>query len=259
MKTLKNNVTILLLVITSFPIWSQYANADIDVINESIDSIEENISYDSWSKILRKNASVLGAINYTGFKKDHKQFNYVLKKIAAVEVKKSWNRKTQLAHWINVYNAYSIKLIADHFPAKRLSEIGKIEKIKFFEINNNMMSLADVEDIIKGFNDVRALLVLHRGAKSSIKMDKNAYTADNLEKTLEKKMRVFINNTRKNKITAQKVELSGLIKSYKKEVEKEYSSVKEFVNTYSNISLNYGQKISYLTYDDTINSFQEVF
>lgn len=260
MKMLKNSFILLLSVFTITSVSAQYASVDVDVIESSMNTIdEETINYDALSKILRKNASVLGAINYTGFKKDYKQFDIILKELAATNVKTTWSRKAQLAYWINVYNAYSIKLIADHFPAKNLSDIGKVEKIKFFEINNEMMSLNDVEDIIKDYNDVRALLVLHKGAVSGVKMGKNAYTAENLETTLEKRVRVFINDSAKNDITVNEAHLSDLIKTYKREIEKEYASVKEFVSIYSKVSMNYGQKIDYLPFNDTINSYQEAF
>ncbi len=257
MNTLKN--TLIILLVSIKPILSSgQALASIDE-NDVVNNFVETKNYDAWSKILRKNASVVGAINYTGFKRDHREFNRILKDLATTEVKRSWTRKAELAHWINVYNAYSIKLISDHFPAKTLAEIGKVEKIKFFEIKNEMMSLHDLEAIIKTYGDVRALLVLHRGAKSAIKINKNAYTAENLEETLDKRVRVFIHNQEKNNISAKEAKVSSLIKNYKKEIDKEYGSIKKFLNTYSKISLNYGQKIEFINYNDTIDSYQQTF
>ncbi|WP_010520843.1 DUF547 domain-containing protein [Aquimarina agarivorans] len=260
MNTLKNTLITgfaLLIVVSS---WAQLASADVETMEvASTSEIEESISYKNLSKILRQHSSILGAVDYTAFKREYRKFDNVLQELSNTKVTNRWTQSAKVADWINVYNAYSIKLIADNFPAKRLSDIGKVEKIKFFEINNEMMSLSDIEEIIASFNDVRALLVLNRGYVGSVKMDKDAYTAENLQKTLNMRVRVFLNNTAKNKISNTSIELSPLVKKYKKEIEGEYDSIKDFLKVFTNKNITNEQKVTYLPYDDTINSFQVVF
>lgn len=263
MKTLKHILVLVSLSITFSITAQEYASVDVNIDTEMTNSrrsiVKETISYNTWSKMLRRNSSVMGAVNYSAFKNEYREFNKILKKLAETNVSSRWSRKAQLAHWINVYNAYSIKLIADHFPAKNLSDIGKVEKIQFFEINHEMMSLKDIEEIIESFGEARALLVLHRGAVGDIRIDKDAYTAENLEETLEVRVRVFVNNKTKNKITTTSAKLSPLFKKYKKQIEDQYNDTRNFLERYSKVDMNYGQKIEYLPYNDTIDSFQEVF
>mgnify|MGYP001105474537 CR=1 FL=1 len=36
----------------------------------------------------------------------------------------AWTRNQKLAFWINAYNAYTVKLILDHYPDKSIRDIG---------------------------------------------------------------------------------------------------------------------------------------
>ena len=71
-----------------------------------------------------------------------------------------------MAYWINAYNAYTIRLIVDHYPVQSIKDIGSKIKIpfvttpwasKFFSIGGEQMSLDNIEHGIlrKKFDDPR--------------------------------------------------------------------------------------------------------
>jgi hypothetical protein len=69
---------------------------------------------------------------------------------------------------------------------------------------------------------------------------------------LEKAARNFINDPRKNKITAKSIQLSELFKWYKKDFTTK-GSLKDFINKYSDHTITKEDKYSYLRYDWTLN------
>jgi len=213
----------------------------------------KKIEYTDWSTLLRNNISVLGTIDYTGFNKEKNHFDRFIKKLSSTKITNNWKQDERKAYWLNTYNAFSIKLITSNFPIKSITDINKPYKQQFFEINNKMKSLNDVEKTLKTFNDPRLLLVLNRNSISGIRLTKRAYVAEKLDEMLDKRIRLFIN--KKNKITKSQANLSILFKKYEKEIVKKYGSLNVFINKYSDVHLK-KQKITYMNFEEKINSYQ---
>jgi len=167
----------------------------------------------------------------------------------------NWTQDEQKAYWINVYNAFSVKMVLDNFPVKNINEINKPYKTAFFEIQGKMMSLNDVEKIIADFEDPRMLLVLNKNSLSGVRLIKRAYTADELKELMDKRIRIFINNDKKNTITPSKVQIASIFKTYDKEIKVAYGSIQNFLNKYSDITIK-DQKISYKKFNENVNSYQ---
>jgi len=214
------------------------------------------VDFTEWSTLLRRNTSVNGTIDYSGFNYDQTSFNNFIKVLSTAKIANNWTQADKKAYWINVYNAFSVKLISDNFPVKSINDLDKPFKKKFFAINNKMMSLNDIEEIIASFNDPRLLLVLNRNSISGLRLIKRAYTADNLDELLDKRIRLFINNPEKNNITKEVAQLSPLFKKYSKQFATAKISVKGFINNYSNSGLLRNQKIIYKKFNDEVNSYQ---
>lgn len=214
------------------------------------------VDFTEWSSLLRRNTSVNGTINYSGFKLDKNQFEKVVRKLSNTIITNNWTQDERKAYWINVYNTFSVKLIMDNFPVKSITDLDKPFKNEFFEINREMMSLNDVEKIIASFNDPRLLLVLNRNSITGIRLIKKAYTASNLDEMLDKRIRLFINNPEKNKITEKVAELSPLFKIYSKEFLKAKISLKGFINGYNEGVFWENQRVVYKDYERKINSYQ---
>jgi len=234
--------------------FAQYASITRYKINSSRKKVKK-VDFTEWSTLLRRNTSVLGTINYSGFNKDKESFNNFIEELSTIKITNAWTQDERKAYWINVYNAFSIKLITDHFPLRNISEIEKPFKKKFFEINREMMSLNDVEKILKTFNDPRILIVLNRNSMSGVRLIKRAYDPNKLNEMLDKRVRLFINNPKKNIITSSEVKLSSLLKVYEKEILESHGSLENFINLYSDVNIT-GKKKSYMEFDETVNSYQ---
>lgn len=243
-------ITINLLVTN---LYAQYASVSS---YDSSSRRSQKVDFTEWSTLLRRNTSVNGTIDYSGFKLDKVQFERVIKKLSNTKITNNWTQDERKAYWINVYNTFSVKLIIDNFPVKKITDLDKPFKNEFFEINREMMSLSDVEKIISSFNDPRLLLVLNRNSISGLRLIKRAYTASDLNEMLDKRIRLFINNPEKNNITEKVAQLSPLFKMYSKEFSKAKISVTGFINSYNQGVFLKNQKVVYKKFNEDINSYQ---
>ena len=107
--------------------------------------------HDAWTVLLQKYVDNFGNVDYEGFQKDSTSLNAYLNQLTNNPPdEKTWSQPEQIAYWINVYNAFTIKLIIQHYPVESIKDIGsKIQipfinspwDIKFIEINNKKLDL----------------------------------------------------------------------------------------------------------------------
>src|SRR5579872_7398176 len=67
-------------------------------------------------------------VDYAGLKANPQELNRYLAQVAAVTESdfKQWNENEQIAFLINAYNAYTLRLILDHYPVKSIKDIGSL-------------------------------------------------------------------------------------------------------------------------------------
>jgi hypothetical protein len=87
--------------------------------------------YEAYGTILKTYVTD-GLVNYADLKKDRKPLDDFIKEAGAVTADEydSWNRDQQLAFWINMYNAWMMQIVIDHYPIQRGRIIGIIYPAK---------------------------------------------------------------------------------------------------------------------------------
>ncbi|GAC1595548.1 MAG: DUF547 domain-containing protein [Hymenobacter sp.] len=222
------------------------------------------VDHSAFDKLLRKHVTEKGLVNYKGFKADEKEFNHYLDLLSKNPPAASWSKPDQMAYWINSYNAYTIRLILDHYPVKSIKDIGSKIKIpfvttpwaaKFFTIGGKKMSLDEIEHgtLRKKFDDPRIHFALVCASMSCARLRNEAYVGDKLEHQLDDQGRDFVNNPAKNKIGKDAAQLSKYFDWYKGDWEKNGQSVVKWVNKYSTTKMTDATKITYQTYNWSLN------
>jgi hypothetical protein len=222
------------------------------------------VDHSAFDKLLKKHVNARGLVDYQGFKVDEAVFNQYLALLSKNPPAANWPKADQMAYWINAYNAYTIRLILDHYPVQSIKDIGSKIKIpfvttpwaaKFFSIGGEKMSLDNIEHGIlrKKFDDPRIHFTLVCASISCPKLRNEAYTAAQLEKQLDDQGRDFLNNPAKNKISRSEAQLSKYFDWYKGDWEKNGQSVVKWVNRYSTTKIDASTKISYLEYNWNLN------
>jgi hypothetical protein len=220
------------------------------------------VSHEVWNSLVQKYASNDGKVNYPGFIQDSVQFNSYLSILKNNHPnQKNWTEKEQLAYWINAYNAFTVKLIVDHYPLKSIKDIKKglpfinsVWDIKFIKIEGATYDLNNIEHSIlrTKFNEPRIHFAINCASISCPNLRNEAFTVDRLEEQLTEQAKLFLNDPAKNKITKDKIELSSIFSWFKKDFKKKGSLV-DYLNKYAPVQIDKNADIDYLDYDWNLN------
>lgn len=222
------------------------------------------VDHSSYDRLLKKYVTDKGLVNYKGFKAGEQELNRYLALLSRNPPAASWSQPEQMAYWINAYNAYTIRLILDHYPVKSIKDIGSSIQIpfvttpwaaKFFSIGGEKMSLDNIEHgtLRKKFDDPRIHFALVCASMSCARLRNEAYTAAKLESQLDDQGRDFVNNPAKNNISPGKVRLSKYFDWYKGDWTKNGQSVAKWVNRYSKTKIDEQTPVTFLDYNWKLN------
>lgn len=247
------------------------------------------ISLNSYSQIenydllLKENVDSNGKINYKSIKKDSSKLNSYLTYLANTKPDSTWNDDMKKAFWLNAYNAYTIKIIVDNYPPKNLSvekektgseghnvgftitnvkmpSIMYIQKegkdawnIPFANVGGKTYTLNQIEHgiIRKKFNDGRIHTGLNAASISGPTFVNYAFSGENIDESLEKLMKSFINDPSKNKISKDEVVLSKVFEWYPEDFN--MGDILMFINKYSNVEVVPNASIKFLKYNWDLN------
>jgi hypothetical protein len=222
---------------------------------------QKSPSHQQWDKLLRKHVNASGMVSYKGFQKDKAELDVYLKTLSDSAPQSSWSADEQKAYWINAYNAFTVALILKHYPVKSIKDIGgKIYKvntpwdIKFVNIGGKKYDLNNIEHGIlrKKFDDPRIHFALVCASISCPRLRNEAYTAAQLNAQLEDAGKDFLNDKSKNRISANKADLSKYFSWYKGDFTKN-GSLADYINKYSVTKINTNTKIGSLDYNWNLN------
>ncbi len=207
----------------------------------------------AWDALLRKYVSSSGKVDYKGFKSSKKQLDAYIMELRAHPVQSKWSREKQMVYWINAYNAFTIKLIVENYPVASITKLhgGKPWDVKWIEIGSNKYSLNNIEnDILRPkFKDARIHFAVNCAAKSCPPILNRAWTESNMKSYFEKQAKAFINNSKYNKIAADKVQISKIFDWYGED----FGNIVDYLNKYSSTKINADAKVEYLDYNWSLN------
>lgn len=213
-----------------------------------------SISHETWDALLQKHVSEDGTVNYKGFQEEEAQLNEYLE-LLSQGIPEGTKEET-MVYWVNAYNAFTVRLILDNYPLKSIMDIneGKAWDLDFITINGEKYTLNQIEKeiLLVDYFDARLHFILVCAAKSCPKLLNKAYTVENLEVEMENQSKYFLNNTAKNKIEADKAQVSQLFNWYQTDFTKN-GTVVEFLNQYANTKINEGVELEFLEYDWSLN------
>ena len=230
-----------------------------------VDSLQK--LYDQFTKVEGQQTLV----NYRGIKESPKLLDIYLNSVAKVKKEDytKWSDRRKLAFLINTYNAYTIKLIINHYPLKSIRDIGNFFKgpwkQKDFLLFGKKVHLDHIEHelIRKNFNEPRIHFAVVCASIGCPSLSTIAFTENNLEELLEKAAQNFLSNKDKNELKNNTLYLSKIFKWYGDDFDKNYQSYRHYVSKYltSNKELqgliNNGKiDIEWNSYDWNLNEYK---
>ena len=207
----------------------------------------------AWDTLLQRYVTPTGKVNYAGLKADKAALEAYCKTLSDNPAQDSWSREEKMAYWINAYNAFTIKLIVDNYPTKSILNFdgGKTWDVKRIKLGDKKYSLNQIEnDILRPqFKDARIHFAINCAAKSCPPLHNRAYTADNLEATLEARTKAFVNDVKHNTLTASKAQVSKIFDWYGAD----FGDLKKYLNKYADTQLKSNATVTFNEYNWDLN------
>lgn len=210
-----------------------------------------------YQNILTTMVNTKGEVNYKLLANKPEELNAYVKTLAAADMK-TMSANAKKALWMNAYNAYTLKLVADHYPVKSIRDIKVGDKgpwdLPIAKVAGKTYTLNQIEHEIlrKQFNDYRIHAGINCASFSCPVLLNQPFTEANVDALLDVAFKGFVNDPQRNKLSANKVQLSELFKWFKEDFDKA-GGVLAVVKKYSEVPIGKNPEISYLTYDWSLN------
>jgi len=213
----------------------------------------EQFNHEVFDQLLKNNVSVEGDINYRDFIKDNVIFNSYLTSLSKSLPQENWTQEDKLAYWMNTYNAFTIKLIIDNYPTKSIKHIKNAWDSRFFKLGEKWYSLNDIEHkILRKMNDPRIHFGINCASFSCPPLLNRAFTAESVNNDLDYLAHQFINDHKRNIISENTIQISKIFQWFSKDFKTEGSLI-DYLNKYSDITINSNAKKSFRKYDWSLN------
>ncbi|MCI0402942.1 MAG: DUF547 domain-containing protein, partial [Acidobacteria bacterium] len=197
----------------------------------------QEFDHSPWDRVLKQFVNDQGRVDYARLKANSKDLDAFVDQIKArspaSHPQAFTTRDSQLAYWINAYNALVMKAVIQEWPIKSVRDIGWVPYgffwLKKFPAGGKKYTLNGIEDILrKQLREPRIHFALVCAANSCPYLQREAYTPENTERLLEAGTRYFVNEPRNLTVEADKnlVHVPRIFTYYKEDFEK-YAAEKQ--------------------------------
>ena len=214
--------------------WQKYDNSNDALIN-----------HHAWQAILDKylvdeHSSGINRFAYDRVtNKDRLVLNQYIDRLVSIDPRQ-YSEQEQLAYWINLYNVLTIKLVIEHRPDKSIREVGSFPGLGPWDdevvvIQRRALTLNQIEHGIlrPRWKDSRIHFLINCASVGCPSLQKDAVTANNVEKLLEASARDFINHSRAVMFDDGGLILSKIFDWYQKDFANDEGGVIQYLAKYA--------------------------
>jgi hypothetical protein len=226
----------------------------------------------AWTALLREYVDD-GRVDYAGMKaRGQPALAAYLRSLEAPgpEAYAGFTREQRLAFWVNVYNAYTVQLILDHYPLPSIRRIGWLPLAAFFKRfiplrvlgGKKPLSLNQVEhEQLRGrLKDPRIHFAIVCASTSCPRLRSEAYRASEVDAQLDSAAREFVRDPRRNRVDPEKgtAEVSRIFKWFRSDFERDGRTLGEYIAQYAEpaaaeVLRKKGRRPGFLGYDWSLN------
>ena len=205
--------------------------------------------HEAWTAILK--AHVRGdRFDYAALQKDRAALDRYLRSLEAVtrEQHDGWTREQRYAFWIDVYNAYTVSLVAEKHPVDSVKDIGTLwtevwdlELVPLAhlhpEAKGTKLTLNDVEHRILRpvFRDARVHAAVNCASIGCPPLRAEAFVAEKLDAQLDEQARAWLADPARNRYDRAKgrVEVSKVFEWFEEDFVRDAGSVQAWIARYA--------------------------
>jgi hypothetical protein len=197
-------------------LWSRWAAHDA--------ASNKRIDHTAWDRFLstyvRRGRDGVSLVAYGRVSDtDRQSLNDYVADLSSLPISR-YSRPEQLAYWVNLYNALTVKTVLDHYPVKSIRDIdlspglfaGGPWKGKQVEIEGQKVGLDDIEHRILRpiWKDPRIHYAVNCASIGCPNLQEQAYTAKNAQRLMDTAARNYVNHRRGVRISADRLVLSSI-------------------------------------------------
>ncbi|WP_156860736.1 DUF547 domain-containing protein [Leptospira fainei] len=239
---------------------SYYILLIVSILPSSLSAFDHK--HTVWDTLLKKHVRS-GLVDYVAFKKDIASFDSYLKNLSSVTSAEysKFNESEKLTFLINAYNAFTVKLILDHFPVKSIKEIGSLLsspwKQEFFELLGERRNLDWIEHgkLRKDFKEPRIHIAINCASLGCPPLLNESFKSIYIKDQLNKISKAFLQDPSRNYYdSAQKtLYLCKIFDWFKEDFTRDGGSLIDFYNKNSGSTIPSGTSIKFKDYDWSLN------
>lgn len=227
----------------------------VDDSNQYVDEIVTSTTFDHspLQTLLERNVSVAGNVNYDSIKKDWSSLRAYIKTLGERLPDDSWSKEAKLAYWMNAYNAMTVDLILRNYPTASIKDIKDPWDQRLWKLGSKWYNLNEIEHkILRKMGDPRIHFGINCASFSCPPLLNEAFTAEKVDAQLEALAIQFVNDSKRNTITPDRIEVSKIFTWFAKDFKTDGSLV-DFLNKYSETEISDKAKVRYRDYDWNLN------
>jgi len=209
------------------------------------------VAHDAWAAFLGKyltgGADGINRVRYAAVTKaDEHALNGYINRLSGVTVT-ALTRDRQLAYWLNLYNALTVRVVLEHYPVESIRDIdispgwfndGPWDK-QLVTIEGKALSLNDIEHRILRpiWRDPRVHYALNCASLGCPNLRREPYVAERIDAQLDDQARNYVNHSRGVSVTGGRVVLSRIYDWYRADFGGSDSSVLDHIRGYADPGL----------------------
>lgn len=154
------------------------------------------VDHGLWDQLLKRHVKQ-GRVGYEGVRADESVLERYLAMLKTTDAAKLPSQDTQLAFWINTYNACVVKGVLDHYPLRSVKDVnGFFDRIRY-RVAGQDLSLDEIEHQGRGLGDSRIHFALVCASVSCPPLRPEAYVPERLDAQLDEQARLFLRDPTK--------------------------------------------------------------
>lgn len=216
------------------------------------------INHAAWQSFLKRyvdtNQEGVNLVRYAQVsKKDKRMLQNYIEQLSKINIDR-YNRKEQLAYWVNLYNALTLETVLQRYPVKSILKINISPGFfsvgpwdaKLIRVKGKELTLNDIEHrIIRPiWNDPRTHYVLNCASYSCPNLRKTAFTGNNIDSTMNTAAHDYLNNPRGVNLSGNDLTLSKIFDWYRSDFGNNDQQVINHIKHYARPALK--QKLNHI-------------
>ncbi|MFW6106958.1 MAG: VTT domain-containing protein [bacterium] len=227
-----------------------------------------NFDHSTYEELLKEHVRQGGWIDYESLKQDGEQLDRYIEAINTARFD-ALGRDEKLALLINAYNAFTLKLILEHYPLDSIRDIPANERWEAarWQVGSHTWSLSQIEheQIRPKFREPRIHFALVCAAVGCPPLRREAYKAERIEEQLEDQARYVHNHERWVRFEPEenRLHLTELYQWYKGDFKQMAGSLIEYVARHvpaveRRLAGDEKVSIEWIPYDWSLNSTENM-